>query len=127
MKLVAPRRSAIGAAESLAEKNGYELVKFFFLLTFAAAIPAIISGGIAERSRFWPQLLATAIIVTQDRFEVIGKGLVAIHDNTRAPVSSEKPYILLAAGDQFDLKTRTTEKAASQTPPAVTPAPRREQ
>lgn len=43
--------------------NGYDLVKFFFLLTFAAAIPAIISGGIAERSRFKPQLLATAIIV----------------------------------------------------------------
>jgi len=50
-------------AEQLAEKNGYELVKFFFLLTFAAAIPAIISGGIAERARFWPQLIATAVIV----------------------------------------------------------------
>jgi Amt family ammonium transporter len=43
--------------------NGFDLVKFFFLLTFAAAIPAIISGGIAERSRFTPQLLATAVIV----------------------------------------------------------------
>ncbi|MCC3861683.1 ammonium transporter [Pseudemcibacter aquimaris] len=43
--------------------NGYDMVKFFFLLTFAAAIPAIISGGIAERSRFKPQLLATAILV----------------------------------------------------------------
>ena len=50
-------------AEQLAQQNGYELVKFFFLLTFAAAIPAIISGGIAERARFWPQLLATAVIV----------------------------------------------------------------
>ena len=50
-------------AEQLAAKNGYELVKFFFLLTFAAAIPAIISGGIAERAKFWPQLIATAIIV----------------------------------------------------------------
>ena len=50
-------------AEELAQKNGYELVKFFFLLTFAAAIPAIISGGIAERARFWPQLMATAVIV----------------------------------------------------------------
>jgi ammonium transporter, Amt family len=50
-------------AEQLAQKNGYELVKFFFLLTFAAAIPAIISGGIAERARFWPQLIATAVIV----------------------------------------------------------------
>ncbi|MEH6405061.1 MAG: ammonium transporter [Sneathiella sp.] len=42
--------------------NGYDLVKFFFLLTFAAAIPAIISGGIAERAKFWPQLGATAVI-----------------------------------------------------------------
>lgn len=50
-------------AETLAAKNGYELVKFFFLLTFAAAIPAIVSGGIAERARFGPQLFATAVIV----------------------------------------------------------------
>lgn len=50
-------------ADVLAQKNGYDLVKFFFLLTFAAAIPAIISGGIAERSKFWPQLMATAVIV----------------------------------------------------------------
>jgi Amt family ammonium transporter len=50
-------------AEQLAAKSGFELVKFFFLLTFAAAIPAIISGGIAERAKFWPQLMATAIIV----------------------------------------------------------------
>jgi Amt family ammonium transporter len=50
-------------AEALAAKNGYELVKFFFLLTFAAAIPAIVSGGIAERARFGPQLIATAVLV----------------------------------------------------------------
>jgi Amt family ammonium transporter len=50
-------------AELLAEKNGYELVKFFFLLTFAAAIPAIVSGGIAERARFNPQLIATFLLV----------------------------------------------------------------
>ena len=50
-------------AETLAAKNGYDLVKFFFLLTFAAAIPAIISGGIAERARFYPQVAATAVIV----------------------------------------------------------------
>lgn len=43
-------------------KNGYDLVKFFFLMTFAAAIPAIISGGIAERAKFWPQLFATAVL-----------------------------------------------------------------
>ena len=51
------------SADILSQKNGYELVKFFFLLTFAAAIPAIISGGIAERARFYPQLAATFIIV----------------------------------------------------------------
>jgi len=51
------------SAETLTEKNGYELVKFFFLMTFAAAIPAIVSGGIAERAKFYPQLLATALIV----------------------------------------------------------------
>ena len=49
--------------ETLMEKNGFELTKFFFLLTFAAAIPAIISGGIAERAKFNPQLIATFLIV----------------------------------------------------------------
>jgi len=44
--------------------NGYEMVHFFFLLTFAAAIPAIISGGITERVRFWPNVLATILIVS---------------------------------------------------------------
>lgn len=51
------------SAEILSAKNGYELTKFFFLLTFAAAIPAIISGGIAERAKFNPQLLATFCLV----------------------------------------------------------------
>ena len=55
--------SFFSGAETLALKNGYELVKFFFLLTFAAAIPAIVSGGIAERARFGPQLFATAVLV----------------------------------------------------------------
>ena len=50
-------------ADRLVAGSGYELVKFFFLLTFAAAIPAIISGGIAERARFGPQLIATFVIV----------------------------------------------------------------
>jgi Amt family ammonium transporter len=50
-------------AGTLASGNGYDLVKFFFLLTFAAAIPAIISGGIAERAKFYPQLGATAVLV----------------------------------------------------------------
>ena len=50
-------------AEVLAAKNGYDLVKFFFLLTFAAAIPAIVSGGIAERAKFNPQVAATFLLV----------------------------------------------------------------
>jgi len=52
-----------GNAATLVPKSGYELVRFFFLLTFAAAIPAIVSGGIAERARFNPQLAATFFLV----------------------------------------------------------------
>ncbi|RMG30690.1 MAG: ammonium transporter [Gammaproteobacteria bacterium] len=55
--------SFLDGAEALTAKHGYALVKFFFLLTFAAAIPAIISGGIAERARFYPQLMATFLLV----------------------------------------------------------------
>lgn len=51
------------SATVLSVHNGYGLVKFFFLLTFAAAVPAIISGGIAERTRFYPQLCASALVV----------------------------------------------------------------
>jgi len=50
-------------ADVLAQKSGYEMTRFFFLLTFAAAIPAIVSGGIAERARFYPQLAATFLLV----------------------------------------------------------------
>lgn len=50
-------------AKELTENNGYQLVKFFFLLTFAAAIPAIVSGGIAERAKFYPVLIASALTV----------------------------------------------------------------
>ena len=50
-------------AEQLAQKSGYDLVKFFFLLTFAAAVPAIVSGGIAERAKFNAQLAATFFLV----------------------------------------------------------------
>jgi Amt family ammonium transporter len=55
--------SFFSGAEELAQKNGYDLVKFFFLLTFAAAIPAIVSGGVAERARFNPMLVATFMLV----------------------------------------------------------------
>ncbi|MBK1839929.1 ammonium transporter [Azospirillum sp. YIM B02556] len=43
--------------------HGYDLVKFFFLATFAAAVPAIVSGGIAERAKFWPQAAATLALI----------------------------------------------------------------
>jgi Amt family ammonium transporter len=55
--------SFLTGTDELVKGNGYELTKFFFLLTFAAAIPAIVSGGIAERARFYPQLAATTLIV----------------------------------------------------------------
>ncbi len=61
--LIAYGAGFMGSAESLLERSGYELVKFFFLLTFAAAIPAIVSGGIAERARFGPQLIASFMMV----------------------------------------------------------------
>ena len=50
-------------AQTLAQASGYALVKFFFLLTFAAAVPAIVSGGIAERARFNPQMAASFALV----------------------------------------------------------------
>jgi Amt family ammonium transporter len=50
-------------AEHLVQKNGYEMVRFFFLLTFAAAVPAIVSGGIAERAKFYPQFIASFLVV----------------------------------------------------------------
>jgi ammonium transporter, Amt family len=61
--LVAYGTSFFVDAQHLALRSGYELVRFFFLMTFAAAVPAIVSGGIAERARFEPQLAATGVIV----------------------------------------------------------------
>jgi len=61
--LIAYGTSLMVDVTTLTREHGYELVKFFFLLTFAAAVPAIVSGGIAERARFVPQMIATAVIV----------------------------------------------------------------
>ncbi len=55
--------SFLANAEAISGGQGVDLVKFFFLATFAAAVPAIISGGIAERAQFVPQCAATALMV----------------------------------------------------------------
>jgi cyanophycinase len=52
----------------------------------------------------------TAIVVTGDQFEVIGKWKVAIHDNTRRYQPWEKPYYVLSTGDVYDMKARKTVK-----------------
>lgn len=64
----------------------------------------------------YPELLGiglsegTAIVVTGDKFEVIGKWKVAIHDNTRVYQPWEKPYFVLSPGDVYNMKTRRIEK-----------------
>ena len=60
---IAYGQSFLGSAHSLVDNHGFDLTKFFFLLTFAAAIPAIVSGGIAERARFYPLLICSFLIV----------------------------------------------------------------
>ncbi|MCU1236206.1 MAG: cyanophycinase [Candidatus Solibacter sp.] len=52
----------------------------------------------------------TAIVVTGDRFQVIGKWKVTIHDNSRAYQPWEKPYYVLSPGDVYNMKTRAIEK-----------------
>jgi len=52
----------------------------------------------------------TAIVVTGDRFEVMGKWKVAVHDNTRVYQPWEKPYFVLSAGDVYNMKARRIEK-----------------
>jgi len=72
------------ADQLVAESQGYDLVHYFFLLCFAACIPAIISGGIAERAKFWPQVVAGAIFagLTYPIFESLiwGKNASLLQD-----------------------------------------------
>ncbi|MBB6056567.1 ammonium transporter [Tolumonas osonensis] len=56
-------KTFLSSASTLMSQNGLELTRFFFLLTFAAAIPAIVSGGIAERARFYPMLCCSFLVV----------------------------------------------------------------
>jgi Amt family ammonium transporter len=84
-------------AESLLAANqGYEMVHFFFLLTFAAAVPAIISGGIAERSKFWTQALAAGIFVAfaYPFFEGMVWGQITL-------LGQEKSWLANLAGEPF--------------------------
>ncbi len=90
--MVAYQTGFFADAKTLAADNGFELVKFFFLLTFAAAIPAIISGGIAERARFYPQLFATFVIVAliYPFFEgIVWNGAYGVQDWINASFGAE--------------------------------------
>lgn len=60
----------------------------------------------------------TAIIVTGDKFEVLGKWKVAVHDNTHMYQPWEKPYYVLSQGDVYNMKTRKIEKLGNGVPPA---------
>jgi Amt family ammonium transporter len=62
VSLLANAAAISGGAEGYAPQ-GFSLVRFFFLCTFAAAVPAIVSGGIAERAKFGPQCVASAVLV----------------------------------------------------------------
>jgi cyanophycinase len=66
-----------------------------------AKFPNLLGIGISE---------GTAIVVRGDRFEVIGKAQVAIHDTTHPRPAGEKPYITLQAGDRYDMKARQVLK-----------------
>ena len=61
----------------------------------------------------------TAIVVDQDRFEVMGKWKVAIWDNTHAREPWEKPFFVLQTGDVYNMKTRAVEKYGIGSQPAV--------
>jgi cyanophycinase len=71
------------------------------LIPVMQKMPDLLGIGLSE---------GTAIIVTGDRFEVVGKWKVAIHDNTRLYQPWEKPYFVLSAGDVYNMKTRRIEK-----------------
>jgi cyanophycinase len=51
----------------------------------------------------------TAIVVTGDRFEVVGKSVVAIYDNRRT-LPNEGRFYFLRNGDTYDLKTRQARR-----------------
>ncbi len=95
--------SFMTGAEALAMNNGVELMKFFFFLTFAACIPAIISGGIAERTKFWPMLLVNAILVgaAYPLFEAALWGKWA-YDASGAAIGLQKLFSVYLGGEFVD-------------------------
>lgn len=95
--------SFMSGAETLAASNGVELMKFFFFLTFAACIPAIISGGIAERTKFWPMLLANAVLVgaAYPFFESLLWGKLA-YDSSGAAIGLQRMFTNLFGCEFID-------------------------
>ena len=91
------------SAEVLNQGNGVELVKFFFFLTFAACIPAIISGGIAERSRFWPIVIVNGFLVAvaYPLFEGLMWGRFA-YDSSGAVIGLQKFFSEHLGGEFVD-------------------------
>jgi len=71
------------------------------LIPLIKQFPNLLGIGLSE---------ATAIVVRGDRFEVTGAWKVAIHDNTKLYQPWEKPYLVLSAGDVYNMKTRKIEK-----------------
>ncbi len=81
------------------------------LIPVVQKYPNLLGLGLSE---------GTAIVVTGDRFEVIGRWKVAVHDNTRVYHPWEKPYFVLSAGDVYDMKTRRVEKLGTGVTPRRT-------
>lgn len=79
------------------------------LIPVIQKMPHLLGIGLSE---------GTAIVVKGDRFDVIGKWKVAIHDNTRLYQPWEKPYYVLSAGDVYNMKTRKIEKFGTGSVPA---------
>ncbi|HYK21366.1 MAG TPA: cyanophycinase [Pyrinomonadaceae bacterium] len=74
------------------------------LVTIIDTYPKLLGIGIDEKA---------AILVTGDRFKVIGKGRVAIYDNTK---HGSNWYYWLENGDVFNLRTRSKENLATDNP-----------
>ena len=95
------RRSAID--QHINTRNRWD-----HIIPVIAAHPELLGIGLSER---------TAIIVTKDKFEVVGAWKVAVHDNTRLYQPWEKPYFVLSEGDVFNMRTRKIEKFGIGTNP----------